>query len=303
MDDELSSASIQPRPEPIAFTLADLAALVLGVALVAALPWYTRPNLQLGGVPSAWWYAPLHLAREGIGKACLALVPVILARCALYRRVARAAELLGAFCGMPWLTIAIDRLPSMRIVQRVPGVASAPALQVVNGALYWHWKEGLLAVALMAVLAVPLGRKRLPGWALSALLIVAWLGLHDFVGLLLELDPSLVVALRLNEVAAGLITFCVVGPILILLYAVPAIAAILNADRRTWLEWTALSLAASLFLTSEIVFHATDWSTGQPSLLWQVELVFVTVLLGSIALGVLLVRRLGPAWTCWLAPG
>jgi hypothetical protein len=301
MDDELSPASIQPRTEPIAFTLADLAALVLGVALVAALPWYMPRNMNFGGVGSNWWYAPLHLAREAIGKACLALVPVILARCARYRRIARPAELLGAFCGMPWLTTAIDRLPSMHVLRPVPGVANS--LHLFQSALYWHWKEGLLAVALMAALAVALGRKRLPGWALSALLIIASPGIHDSVELLHPLAESLGSAFRLDELAVELLTFCVVGPILILLYAVPAIAALLTPNRRSWLDWAALSLAAALYLASEIVFHAADWSTGQASLLWKMELVFVAVMLASIALSFLIVRRVGPKWSGWLSSG
>jgi hypothetical protein len=295
MGTERARVARSPHAEPLGFTLADLAALVLGVALVAALPLYTPPNSQLSGVPSAWWYWPLHLARECIGKACLALVPVLLARCARYRRLARSAEFLAAFCALPWLTSAIDRLPAMLVTEPVPGVANA--LQAVPSELFWRWKEGQLAVGVIAAFAFALGRKRLPGWALSVLLILVWLGLINGAELFLERVASAAIDFELNERATEMVAFGVAGPILFLLYGVPAMASLLTSNRRTWLDWTGMSLAAALFLTSEIVFHAADWATQPPSFLWPLELVFVAVMLASTVLSLFIVRRLGPAWS------
>jgi hypothetical protein len=76
------------------------------------------------------------------------------------------------------------------------------------------------------------------------------------------------------------------------------------APRWSWLEWAGLGLSALLLLVSEIAeairLHAISRGTGD----WLEEVLpRALTMLVAIALGFLIARRLGPAWSRQAEPG
>ena len=85
-----------------------------------------------------------------------------------------------------------------------------------------------------------------------------------------------------------------------LLNAIPAFATLRDLrhtgfHRFTWLERAGSALAVLLYLVSETAFHARDYylSSGQPS--WR-DLLFRELTLAAVGLGLVIARRIGPAW-------
>src|SRR4051812_37826810 len=101
------------RTEPVWFTTADLIALVIGCSLALAMPWHNSPTAQMGfaGGLMPRSFAYLVALDELIRKACLALVPVFLARRARFVGRGRALESLVAFCAITQVVMAVERLP------------------------------------------------------------------------------------------------------------------------------------------------------------------------------------------------
>jgi hypothetical protein len=145
-----------------------------------------------------------------------------------------------------------------------------------------------------------LGRRRLPGWLLTAFLLLAWLGAY-------EVGPELVrpwaargivqVTSRPIGEAVSLLTWSTLALLpRFVLYSVPAIAAVrdLRRDGRaqpTWLEWTAVGLAAALFLIAEPTELVRNASMLRSTGSWVPEtLVRVTTLLAAVILGLFLCR-------------
>jgi hypothetical protein len=265
---KLEMVSLSPdSSEPAGITVADLVALVVGAAVAVALPWEFWPRISR---PAAIWtelraYWPLPLLRFTalvLSRACVALVPVVLARRARYGGVARPAEFLATACGLSLLQPAADHLLFILWAGFDPWTTWTSPLFVSGEELmrrdkqwenwqaemYWPWTLGMLAVACVAALALALGRRRWPGWLQTGLLLLAWLGLSHGVWAIGSAFFSLAAAQ--NAFAAGHV-LCAVGCSAVwlvpfnLFFDVPAGAAwhrlrSARAPRTSWLEWLAL---------------------------------------------------------------
>jgi hypothetical protein len=125
-----------------AIALADVLALVAGIALVLALPWRHRPEF-LRGV-GGWSSLPsyplrLSLVGEALGKLCLALLPVALARCARERRMALPAEFLLACVGLPWLVEGIESLHLLWWLANRFGIVRSDMLSIpMQASMQWQ---------------------------------------------------------------------------------------------------------------------------------------------------------------------
>jgi hypothetical protein len=315
-----SSLMTHTDREPTAVTLADLLALVAGVAIVATIPWhYWLDPFDFRG-PWPRWLPYLWATRQLLALACLALVPVIIARRFLFGGLVRPAEFLACCGGLPQLVYGIESLLMMSWLRLRHGIViltrrdplPVPVGNEWGRGPYWTWKHQLLIVAVLAAVAFLLGRRRLPGWLLTVLLMIAWAGLQGTVPE--QIISGLgywIIAIHGHPIGAltGLLishsTHILLG---FLLYAVPALVAVRDlrrpAPRWSWLEWAGLGLSALLLLVSEtaeaIRLHAI-YRGGEYWL--QEALPRALTMLVAIALGFLIARLLGPAWSRRAEPG
>jgi hypothetical protein len=307
-------ATVEPaRTGPQGQSLADIAALVAGVAIVLWLPWLHRPEWIRGSPWSmATWVSdpqPLLIAGEALGNVALALVPLVIVRSARLGRWPRSGEFLLACLGLPWLAQGIhDRL--MLAWLRQNGIDGGMLNVPVPASQRWMaltrslFPEGWLAVAVVAAIALIVGRKRFPGWLLGALLMVAWLGLrevvlewrwHEVVSALFR--PFSAADPRVLEVPYRV---CLWFPTFFL-FAVPAASAIVGrpgeaGPRRSLLERIGLILGAPLLVTSCAARLITLYS-GQPWRGFVTEAsTYVATLFVASVLAALIVLRLDPAW-------
>jgi len=296
------------RPEPNGLTVVDLTALVAGVALAAALPWGFGVS-----IPTAagwnWWGSRggLQFAGLALERACLALVPVVLARRARYGGVARPAEFLAAACGLTGVPRAVSRL--VFAVQYNPLWGAGPHDALRRFEAWERWQDetgrvltpGLFAAACVAVTAWALGRRRWPGWVQTALLLTAWLGLCGGAwalgskALALLGDPSGASAARRLLEAAAFSAACLVP--FKLFFDVPAGAAWHRlrsrlAPRPTWLERLALGLVVALFVANQLLHSSETY----PPALWARKWSVLATTAVAVPLGLTLSRRLLPAW-------
>jgi hypothetical protein len=206
---------------------------------------------------------------------CLALVPVVLARRARYGGLARPAEFLTACCGLPEITANLGCPP------------------------------GLLIAALLAAITLRSGRRRLPDWLLTALCMLAWLGIAEAGIERMGRGADLFqwyFGIRIRGLAGWTIYYFTPTFLNSLLYAVPAFVALRDLRRpdpphRSWLEWTGLGLAAVLLAsnaTNQIIIDShirreEPWFRGQ--------VVRELAKLVAIALSIPIAGRLGPAWS------
>jgi hypothetical protein len=319
MGNESSRIARELRP-PTAVTLADLLALVVGVAIIATIPWYywLHPFDFRGPWPR--WLPYLWATRQLVAMACLALVPAIITRRAIFGGLVRPAEFLACAGGLPQLVFGIESLLMMSWLRLRHGIVIFTIRDETPVSFgkewrqgpYWTWKHGLLIVAVLAAVAFLLGRRRLPGWLLTVLLMLAWAGFQATVA------EQVISGIGYSIIAIHGRPVDVVVNILIrhssdvllgfLFYAVPALVALYDfrrsAPRWSWLEWTGLGLSATLLLVSEtaeaIRLHAIYRGGGY----WLEEAMprAVTMLV-AIALGFFIARRLGPAWSRQSEPG
>ncbi len=279
------------RGEHRSVTLGDLAALVAGVAVVMALParqsYLPYPSDFLGPWPR--WLPWCFCLRQILGAACLVLVPVVLQRRACYGGLARPAEFLALCAAMPFLANSIEtaliRLGwRMRSGQRLPGFGlagmSTDFIMKWQDSLHWVWEQTLVVIGAMALLGYFLGRRKRPGWLLTAFLALAWLGAYE-AGPILAIqwfDPLIA---RLNGRPIGQAVNLLIGAILIelprfVLYTVPAIAAVRDVRRDgrarlTWLEWTGLGLPVVLVAITEPTELIRSYSTIGYKWIWVAE--------------------------------
>jgi hypothetical protein len=254
-----------------AVTLGDLAAVVAGVAVVLVLPsrqsYWPLPTDFLGPWPR--WLPWFFCLRQILGAACIALVPVILRRRASYGGLARPAEFLAICAAMPFLADSIET-GLIRLSYRLDSGISLPGYGVVGMATsfldewgkssHWVWEHDVLIAGVMSLVVFILGRRKLPGWLLTALLSCAWLAAYE-PGTRMASRWVFRVIAHVNgqptgEPLGGLISAAVYSLPRFVLYAVTAIAAVYDISharsaRPTWLEWTCLGLAAAVFLIAE----------------------------------------------------
>jgi hypothetical protein len=305
------------RPEPAGITVADLVALVGGAAVAVALPWQFGAPFFRPAAIGTWLgsRALLQFTGLALSRACLALVPVVLARRARYGGVARPAEFLAAVCGLTLLPQAADHLlftlragfdpwaswTSLQSLTDEETTRRDEAWYHWQDEMYWPWTLGMLAVACAAVLALAFGRRRWPGWLQTVLLLLAWLGFGrgvwgfgaDFFSL--EKARNTTAAGRVL-CAAGISAACLVP--FKLFFDVPAGAAwhrfrSAHAPRPSWLEWLALGLCATLFMATYPLHFFANYPPG----FWAWKWGFLPTTVVAVVLGLMLARGLLPAWS------
>jgi hypothetical protein len=212
----------------------------------------------------------LSAVAELLTRACLALVPVVLARRARYGGIARPAEFLAAACSLPLLQRAADLVLFTLRVGFDPrdnwfGSRTLPNAESLRrdeqwyqwqDQMVWPWTMGLLAVACISAPALALTWRLWPGWVRTVLLLLAWLGFCRAAWMIPANLWPFDLAERTTPVhrvlyhaafyATGMLPYK-------LAFDVPAAAAWLRlwspgAPRATWLERLALGLVFLLFL-------------------------------------------------------
>ncbi len=240
-------------------TLAELSTLVVGCALAFSLPRLYPPSLTISfnNVPAPRWIVDLYFASEFVMKIDLAMVPVILARCARYGGLCRPAECLVLLCSLSLSNRHLEVIHRMRQFSHRVVLFRSNSVIFVPGSGLWRWKLGAQLAFPAAVITFISLRKKLPGWAATVLLSVAalaWLGgasdLFDRGAswmaeqLTARLGPSDYVWTARDALAS--LPTC-------LLFGVPGIAALFEHRRRarpgwTWVEWVGASTAEMLLL-------------------------------------------------------
>jgi hypothetical protein len=272
-------------------TLGDLAALVAGIAVVLVLParqsYWPYPADFFGPWPR--WLPWCFCLRQAVGAACLALLPVVLWRRACHGGLARPAEFLALCAAMPFLADSIETALIRLSYRTRTGISlTGFGLDGISVAFHnewrqsshWVWEQSLLLGGIVALVAFLVGRRRLPGWLSTVFVMIAWLGAY-------EAAPALAsrwIARLIDRVngqpigeIAGISRWAVVGLLpRFVLYAVPAIAAVRDVRhdgraRPTWLEWTALGLAAALFLIAEPTELVRTYTITGNTRSWAVE--------------------------------
>jgi hypothetical protein len=295
------------RPEPLGVTVADLVALVLGVALAMALPW--PPGRPWNGPRAA-----LQFTAQAAARSALALLPVVLARRVRYGGLARPAEFLAAACGLAQLPVAIGHLIfTLRTGFDPWSNWDGPALdgdEVLRREELWNawqeqihqqWPVAMLPVTCLAALALALGGRRWPGWLGTVLLLLTWLGLSRAALAILpgyfspEMPGNGTATGRLLDALVYSVAFLVPFK---LFFDVPAGAAwhrlrSVRAPRPSWLEWVALGSAFGLFLANFSGFFYQSYPPG----FWAWKWSFLPTTAVSVALGLMIARRYLPAWS------
>ncbi|CAN5824025.1 hypothetical protein BH23PLA1_BH23PLA1_24480 [soil metagenome] len=321
MTEATSLADKAPRPEPTRMTLADLLALVVGVAIVAALPWLNRPEFigPLGGGAGPASYVPLLMfLHEGLGKACLALVPVVLARRVRHGGMVRPTEFLLACVGLPWLSMGITTgLMLVGLSQQFGRPIDTTNIPVEATTRWVQETQAiqagvLLTVGLFSAISRVVGRRQWPGWFGSVLLMVVWtcaLGLIR--GPIWHGGSAWQDVLRSILGTTGLLNywgsmfawgFGTLLPIA-LLYAIPVAAVAFGLRHRSglqfaWHERAALLLASAAFLAWETAMQiiAITRYLG-PGEYWSSTLGGVAAYLTAALFGLLIIARWLPGWS------
>ena len=162
------------RVEPTSNTVADLVALVVGVALAASLEWYSgwySRQAWLGFSPPGWFVVLIYF-NEATRKGLLAMVPVILSRRIRYGGPIRPAEFPALSDGFYRLLVSFERWPALGlIIPPTPGVGTTfPSVDIDR---YRLWMLICLVFCGLALGLAATLRRRLAPWALGVLLASA----------------------------------------------------------------------------------------------------------------------------------
>lgn len=222
---------------------------------------------------------------------------------------ARPAELLAACCGLPTMLGGIEILLMRAIVRLRHGfVAPGPGFDHIPSEYMMLVEElllprtqAILAVALSAVLVLFLGRHRLIGWAGTALLMIAWVGLHRSVWVLMAyrvVGPLVPYRPMVPGPAWSVFRASCIDFPQVLLYCLPAVMTYRDSGRATWtwLEWAGLTLAATTLSISIFGDLTGNFLAFPTASFWAYEAVEGLVLLAAILVSGCVVRRLDPAW-------
>ena len=239
----------------------------------------------------------------------MALVPVVFFRRARYGELARPAEFLALCAAIPFLADSIEtalmwlsfRLQNGQTLtaygrQWMPSEFTDKWWKSYN----WVWEQSLLLGGAVALVAFAVGRRKLPGWLLTALLILAWFGAYEQATKLVSRGAELLIT-RVNSGPVGwtirLLSWALFYSLpRFILYSVPAIVAVRDLRREgrarpTWLEWTCLGLAAALFLIAEPTELVRNYSvSGSTEPRAMETFVREATLLAAVIIGLFVVR-------------
>jgi hypothetical protein len=296
------SRPLRARTEPSANTIADLVALVAGVALAAALEWYSGWGSRqgLGGTPAPHWYVLLYYLNEGVQKGLVAMIPVVVSRRARYGGPVRPAEFLALSSGVPRLLLSFERLPVLGLVIQMPG---NQVNYQVNIERYRLWMLTELVVSALAVALAAGLRRRLALWVTCSLLVGAWVALGPVEGFIHEGRDAILDRVQLPNWEARLFNDLLAMPFLVF-RMIPLVLAATDAFRgdragRTWVERACLGLALISFLGGRLVYYSR-MSLNRPGggSLNAITIDLVELMI-AMALSLAIVRRYGPVLGRW----
>jgi hypothetical protein len=304
------------RREPIAMTLADLSALVLGSALALFVPQMHFPadQITIYNAPMPGWVGWLFVIREVAMKVGLALVPVILARRARYGGLPRLADWLAILVAVALLAETLKRSGWIKrfarwylvdFQQRLGcPVFFSPARNVHGSGVRWPtgfdpwdayriWGWLALVLFVLILVAVAVGWKKMPSWINTALVSAAaftWLAGVTFVvteGLVRAFE-AIAPRIGLPPVIGVQIADGVKNLPDGLLFGVPVVAMVLEFRTRTrgkwvWSEWIGAASAVLALLAWDAVYWYADF-VGRTAPLGSTRLTVRTLLLIVVGL-------------------
>jgi hypothetical protein len=168
-----SRGAIPARPGPRSMTIADSMVLVIGVAVALALPWYN--GWVQTPQPVMWprWMIILYFFEEAVGKASLALIPLMLYRRARFGGISRPGELLLVACASRVIADEVARVSDLEL--SVDGILA--------GESYWASLRVAAVAFILAVTALILFRRRLSDFVITSLLVIAVAGSYPLADL------------------------------------------------------------------------------------------------------------------------
>jgi hypothetical protein len=281
-------------------TTADLAVLILGVALALSLRWYNRWEQQPQPVMQPRWRIIGLFFEEAVGKASLALIPLALWRRARVGEVCRPAELLLAVCAAWMLLDQVDSCPWVFWAWVDHDTWDD------LGRPYWlcHGAAGTLSLA--AVLALILLRRKLDNSARSVLLMVAVAGSFPwFVQPIDRITYQLIKRYGVEDKLAEVIILVAVGALKYLVPGVVGVAALRDVRRRrsetSLLEGVAVVLALINLSLSLTVWFYTYFMNGFPPLrAVRLYVIYFGPVLASGLIGGGIASAVGPRLCRWL---
>jgi hypothetical protein len=164
------------RLGPRSITIADSIVLVFGVALAMSLPWYNRWLQQPQPVMEPRWRIISLFVEEAIGKASLALIPIMLYRRARLGGLCRPGELLLAVCASCALAEQVSWASGL----------SRPGIGIEANEFYWSSLNLAGGACVAAILSLIFFRHKLSDNARSLLLVVAVVGSYPWTSEPLE---------------------------------------------------------------------------------------------------------------------
>jgi hypothetical protein len=237
-----------PKPnklEPIGCTLGDLMVLTLGVAIAACLDWYSsRIDSNLIGIKLApGWYSLSNQGIEFMQKACVALVPVILARRMRFGGPLRPVECFPLMTGAFLVSFSMSRWPVFALYYSSP---NPPHHTLLNMEAYYVWELSEFAFGVFAGLVVLARWRCQPGWLRGLAFAISWYFLTTWIGYFYQQWANdQLMTLQTPRLVGVISTFLVSWPQQVVNY-LPAMIAILDLARPTRLRWTWVVWAAAL---------------------------------------------------------
>jgi hypothetical protein len=208
------------------------------------------------------------------------------------------------FAAMPFLMDSIETA-LIRLSFRLQTGQTPPGFGLIGMPTafvsWWHdslhlvWERSFLLIGGLGIAGYVVGRRKLPGWFLTALLAVAWLTAYEALTRLFSPWVFLLIARSsgrpIGNNAVGILISAVVFLLpRFVLYSVPAAVAFREGlhgkARQTWLEWTGLALAVALFLVAEPTELIRNYSVSGSGEPWAMEIIVrEAALLAAIFIG------------------
>lgn len=287
------------RSESRGCTLADLLLLTVGVAVAVALRWHTLTGFAATTpyVFETGWLNPANIAIEALGKACAALIPVILFRRWRYGGPIRPAEYLPIFSGLRQLAYTAVEWPIFGVYYPSP---TAPGGVQRTAEAFFRWNLALTAVGVLAAGMVA-ARRRRRDWVMGCSIAVAYTfltkqaidTLHDRAHEFYDLLPG---PLATPPVPWAIVSW-VIWSTIHLPWAIAACDCLRQPRRvRTWVEWASIGLGSLAVLLVDVRILTYQWDVMSGRIKTFHSLVSMAVPIASIAASYAIARWTEPAW-------